>query len=522
MRIERFWMRSRRSVMRGVWALALLGVSSPVVAQTTTLEPPASTHATSAAPIPAIETHWYVVEIGGQRAGWMRTVQTTTIDEISTLSESSMRIGRGETDMELATETTFVETPDGTPKSIVSKQVMSKTPVENEWVFGKDGIVQTTTQGKKVTVKTLPTFDEAWLTLAASERYVKAQGAKGEKAVSFKTIDPSLGLRLIKVTHTDEGRETLTIQGEAMDLRKASITMEQLPGVVTTEYTNDDGDMIKTITHMGPISIEMTQSTQAEATKDFAPPELMVRTFVTPDRAIVGPRKVATARYRLSIDEGEMPELPITGSQSVRRDGVTASIISVDTSFPNGVAPDESSNAAWLATSAMTDLTDEKLKDLHERAVKNAKDSRRERAEAMRRFVHEYIRRKSLGVGFATASEIARDREGDCSEHAVLLAALLRIDGIPARAACGLIYAAAFAGAKSIFGYHMWAQALLDVDGTKRWVDLDATLPGETSYDATHNTLGLSSLNDSDVTESLVNLVPLLGRVKIVVESTEP
>ncbi|MGD9790338.1 MAG: transglutaminase family protein [Phycisphaerales bacterium] len=522
MRSERIRTRARRGAMRGVWAMVLLGVASPVVAQATTLEPPASTHATSAAPIPAIETHWYIVEIGGQRAGWMRSVQTTTADEISTLSESSMRIGRGETALEISTETSFVETPEGTPKSIVSKQTMSKTPVENEWIFGKDGITQTTTQDKKVTVKTLPNFQEAWLPLAASERYVKAQIAKGEKTVSFNTIDPSLGLRLMKVTQTDEGRETLTVLGEAMDLHKASVTMEQLPGVVTTVHTNDDGDMIKTTTHMGPISIEMTLSTQAEATRDFAPPELMVRTFVTPDRAINGPRTVAKARYRLSIDEGEMPDIPATGSQSVRRENDKASVIIVDTSFPNAITPDEAKNPAWLATSAMTDLTDEKLKDLHERAVKNAKDSSRERAEAMRRFVHEYIRRKSLGVGFATASEIARDREGDCSEHAVLLATLLRLDGIPARAACGLIYADAFAGAKSIFGYHMWTQALLEVDGTKRWVDLDATLPGNTPYDATHITLGVSSLNDTDVTESLVNLVPLLGRVKIAVESTEP
>ncbi len=515
----------KRWTRRGMGMIALAGVAGVTMAQSATLEPqaaPKTTIATVAPAIPSVETHWYIVTIGGERAGWMRTVQTTTPDEISSLSESSMRIGRGNTAMEIATETIFVEAPDGTPKSIVSRQTMSKTPVENEWIFAKDGITQTTTQDKKVTVKTLPPFDEEWLTLAASERFVKAQAAKGEKTVSFRTIDPSLGLRLITVTHTDEGRETLTILGETKEFHKGRVTIEQLPGVVTSEYTNDVGDMIKTATHMGPISIEMTLSTQAEATKDFAPPELMVRTFVTPDRAISDPRTVAKARYRLAIDDGTMPELPATGSQSVRRENDRASVINVDTSFPNAITPDEAKNPAWLATSAMTDLTDETLKDLHERAVKGAKDSPRERAEAIRRFVHEYIRRKSLGVGFATASEIARDREGDCSEHAVLLAALLRLDGTPSRAACGLIYADAFAGAKSIFGYHMWAQALLDIDGTKRWVDLDATLPGNTTYDATHITLGVSSLNDTDVTESLVNLVPLLGRVKIAVESTEP
>ena len=40
----------------------------------------------------------------------------------------------------------------------------------------------------------------------------------------------------------------------------------------------------------------------------------------------------------------------------------------------------------------------------------------------------------------ATAAEVARSREGDCTEHAVLLAALARARGIPARVAMGLVY----------------------------------------------------------------------------------
>jgi hypothetical protein len=42
------------------------------------------------------------------------------------------------------------------------------------------------------------------------------------------------------------------------------------------------------------------------------------------------------------------------------------------------------------------------------------------------RFTNAHVSKKSLSRGFDIASEVAKSREGDCSEHAVLLAALAR------------------------------------------------------------------------------------------------
>lgn len=55
------------------------------------------------------------------------------------------------------------------------------------------------------------------------------------------------------------------------------------------------------------------------------------------------------------------------------------------------------------------------------------------------RFVHDYIVNKSYSRGYDLASVVARRKEGDCSEHAVLLAALLRMSGIPARVVHGVL-----------------------------------------------------------------------------------
>jgi len=54
-------------------------------------------------------------------------------------------------------------------------------------------------------------------------------------------------------------------------------------------------------------------------------------------------------------------------------------------------------------------------------------------------FIHRYIIHKNSERGLDPASVVARRREGDCTEHAVLLAALARSRGIPARVVFGIV-----------------------------------------------------------------------------------
>ena len=112
-------------------------------------------------------------------------------------------------------------------------------------------------------------------------------------------------------------------------------------------------------------------------------------------------------------------------------------------------------------------------------------------AETMQRledFVRGYIRTKDLNIGYASALEVARNPQGDCTEHAVLLAALGRARGVPTRVVDGLVYVDHYAGADHVFVPHAWAQAF--VDG--HWKSFDAALRG---FDAGHVAL---SFGDGD------------------------
>ena len=84
-------------------------------------------------------------------------------------------------------------------------------------------------------------------------------------------------------------------------------------------------------------------------------------------------------------------------------------------------------------------------------------------AICLERLVHEYIEHKSLAYGFAGLKEILDRKAGDCTEHALLLVALLRKLAVPSRLAYGLILTeAGFIG-------HAWVE--LFTGGKWHWLD---------------------------------------------------
>jgi hypothetical protein len=75
----------------------------------------------------------------------------------------------------------------------------------------------------------------------------------------------------------------------------------------------------------------------------------------------------------------------------------------------------------------------------------------------------------SGGRSFDVASRVATQKTGDCTEHAVLLVALARAQGLPARVAIGTLIARVDGGLGA-FG-HAWAEIYRD----RAWKVVDAT-----------------------------------------------
>lgn len=131
---------------------------------------------------------------------------------------------------------------------------------------------------------------------------------------------------------------------------------------------------------------------------------------------------------------------------------------------------------------------------------------------ALEKHVDETIEKKNFTQAFATAAEVARSLEGDCTEHAVLLAALCRARGLPARVAFGLVYYPPQQG----FAYHMWNEVWIN----DRWVPLDATL-GLGGIGGDHLKLDDSSLAGASAYTAMLPVIQVFGRLELEVVSAE-
>jgi transglutaminase-like putative cysteine protease len=130
--------------------------------------------------------------------------------------------------------------------------------------------------------------------------------------------------------------------------------------------------------------------------------------------------------------------------------------------------------------------------------------------EAARR-LSDYVYRtleKAYGASHDRASDVLAAGKGDCTEHAVLLVALARSAGIPARSVHGLVYAQYEDGHHALY-WHAWAE----VRSAGEWIAMDPTF-GQPVADATHVALGSGTQVDS---------VGLLGALRVVsAEARDP
>jgi hypothetical protein len=96
-----------------------------------------------------------------------------------------------------------------------------------------------------------------------------------------------------------------------------------------------------------------------------------------------------------------------------------------------------------------------------------------DKAAAVERWVKANMKAFEFSQAMATADNVAKTLAGDCTEYAMLAAAMCRAVGVPSRTALGVVYAPG-PGGKPYLAYHMW----FEVYAGGQWVPLDATLGG--------------------------------------------
>jgi hypothetical protein len=288
--------------------------------------------------------------------------------------------------------------------------------------------------------------------------------------------------------------------------------------VTSTSYVDDDLRTLKSSAPLAGMQIVTISCAKEFALSENDVVDMIDKMFVKCPVPVGDVGSAPAVAYMLRPAPGANLVIPTTDNQKVQRlpDGRIALAIKPAEAPKGGTFPYKGSDAAVLEATKPTRFLqsdNKRIVEMARQAVGNTKDA----AEAARRiesFVAGYISNKSLSVGYASAVEVAESRQGDCSEFAVLTAALCRAVGIPAQVAVGVAYVKDFGGIEG-FGGHAWTQVYLaDARGQNgKWIGLDAAFKGSGrgSYDAGHIALAVGNGAPGD----FFNMASALGQFTI-------
>lgn len=462
-----------------------------------------------AGPAAGAKETWFRISIDGTDAGWQRTYEASDARGFRSASESFLRVSRDGAATEIRIRWELVESAAGAPIECTVEQWVGATPTRTHAEFSADGVLARSDGGGREVVQRLPALPADCLGPAATGRHIEARRAAGAARIECTTIDPASGLGPIGIV-------TVPAPGE----RCWSTTTTIVPTAMV-ECLDELGDVVRAESKLGIGTFVLTRMDRSRAQAPLpggaAGVDVLRRSVVEvrppADGLLAAERAVVTVRAR----SGPLLPLPSSGAQRVEAsaDGTSARV-RVDAALGSAPAEGDAGDPRFRNASPIIDSDDPAVRGAVQRTLADVKSNDAARAEALRAFVHRHITGKDLASVYASASSVMRDRSGDCTEHAVLLAAMLRAAGIPSRLAAGIVYAREFAGVRGCYAWHMWTQALID----GQWRDLDATLDGR-AFHAGHILVATGAQDGTSIDPVFAGMVMSVGNLSIDVESVD-
>jgi len=447
---------------------------------------------------------WMRVLLDGRKIGSMHTTRSVRGERVITAQTMTVELERAGVRVTLASSETDTETRDGKPLAFETRTAISGMASTARGSVREDGRFDVTSEvgGRKQT----RVIDWPRDALLAEGQRLATRRDKLEPGMHFDELAfQAESLDAVRIESTVGADENVELPEGDRVLTRVDQRIH-LPGAPSSSVTwvDTEQNVLKMTMQLMGFDLSMLACSRSCAQAPNQPADILRHAMVQVPEAI-GPQALAhgvTLHLRPTRD-GEPLQFASTDEQRVKRGADDVELVIApltDDARPgreDKPTPADSRPNDWLQSDAA---------EIRKLALDGAGDAQspRERMQRLEAFVRRYIRTKDLNVGYASALEVARKPEGDCTEHAVLLAALGRALGIPTRVVDGLAYTDRYAGLDHVFVPHAWAQAY--VDG--RWQSFDAALQG---FDAGHIAL---SFGDGDPWRFFAGF-DTLGRMRI-------
>ena len=453
--------------------------------------------------ISAKESKYFALYLEGSRCGYAVQTREVKGEKIINKDKIYLELSRLGSPMKLTVAETSIESPSGQPLGFKLEQDMAMMKMTIEGHIRPDGMMDIETTNAGNTVKTESVYPQGALMPEGLGILSKEYGLEPGTTFSADVFSPSLITQALKTTFNVGKKERVDLLGRIVELIEVTGDFE-VPGAGKTSFTNYvDNDYVaqKMMIPMAGMKIEMIACAEEFAKSELEAKEMISAMILKSPEKIHDVSSTRMIKYTFkSNTSNKQLQFPNTDNQQaeVLDNGRVSLMIKPVTGDPEALFPyngHDSQIKKALENTPFLQAAHPEIISLAKESV-SGKRSALEAAKAIEAFVGTYIESKDLSVGFASALEVARNRQGDCTEHAVLTAALCRAVGIPARVVFGVAYVEDFVGSGYGFGGHAWTEAYVG----DQWVGLDASFQGAglSGYDAGHVALAISNGEPGD------------------------
>ena len=450
-------------------------------------------------------TRWFVVSVDGKKIGYQRQVIEANANRVRQTDILDIVIDRGGEKASLYTETTTEESPAGRPLSFAVRYRASSQETITQGTVLADRTIQIieTVNGVARPMRTLKLSSDALFPIAQLNK-LRASGLKPGATIRFVAFDPSVMLSFPVQTKVLSRQQTETYEGAKPLLKIEQIMRLPNTEVAASALVDADFNLYLVDTAIGGLNMRLSASTRAVALAPNQSSNFFVEQFAKAPRALSPAEQAGTLRYRLRLKTKTATLAPQTDEQRVA--AVPGGFDIVVCARCGSAGASEKSPASLALARKPTAWVQSDDAEIKQAALLQVKGKMGAQAQmiALEAFVGTHISESNLTTAYASAKEAFVSKTGDCTEHALLLAALGRAVGIPTRVVGGLAYAPNYLDQRDIFVPHAWTQAFIG----DRWQSFDAALG---RFDSGHIALAIT---DGDPSSAFVGAT-LLGNLAI-------
>ena len=438
---------------------------------------------------PELFDYWFAVGVDGQRIGFVnwsaKEMQQKEKSFLFGVRYLNLKVARFGQAVEQWSEESTVESAEGEVYVTSMRQGIGKDQALALTGTVKGETLEVKGQGAAAGAGNTP-WPQGVVGVVREPRLFKELRLRGGQSIDYPSYIPTVN-RVVKTTITYEGEETRVLWEKTaarkllrFHTRPEPIGKVKLPPSTTwvDAETYEPLQMETDFPALGGRLTFLRTTKEAARVPVTHPVEVFKVQSIQLNRKIEAIHGRGSVVYRVSVPRDDEPETVFANEsrQQLKELDLAAKTFELHVSARRG--PDKNTGAdpapgkEFTESSYFINWDNDLLKGHAIRAIAGlpATASSWEKAVAVERWVKENMKAFEFSQAMATADNVARTLSGDCTEYAMLSAAMCRAVGVPSRTALGLVYAES--GGKQFLAYHMW----FEVYAEGQWVPLDATL----------------------------------------------